>query len=194
MEDSPNKQSFAFMDCVLFQNYLYTCRIFGRVQNKLGAAIWRNNGTGYFCFLHWQVSLLCEWSIQQVIKKEFWIQCPGGLAMKKTEFFFSLLRLKKKKRSPPFPILLGFPSGSVVKNPPTKQEMQVRSLGWKWQRAPVFLPGKVHGQRNLAGNSPWGHKRTGRALAIKQQQPIVLKEWSRIVGNLGKIWKIKARN
>ena len=23
---------------------------------------------------------------------------------------------------------------------------------------PVFLPGKSHGQRNLAGYSPWGHK------------------------------------
>ena len=23
---------------------------------------------------------------------------------------------------------------------------------------PVFLPGEFHGQRNLAGCSPWGHK------------------------------------
>ena len=23
---------------------------------------------------------------------------------------------------------------------------------------PLFLPGKSHGQRNLAGYSPWGHK------------------------------------
>ena len=28
----------------------------------------------------------------------------------------------------------------------------------KWQTAPVFLPGKSHGQRNLAGYSPWGPK------------------------------------
>jgi len=27
----------------------------------------------------------------------------------------------------------------------------------KWQPTPVFLPGKVHGQRNLAGCSPWGY-------------------------------------
>ena len=26
---------------------------------------------------------------------------------------------------------MGFPGGSVVKNPPAKQETQVRSLGWK---------------------------------------------------------------
>ena len=28
----------------------------------------------------------------------------------------------------------------------------------KWQSTPVFLPGKSHGQRILAGYSPWGHK------------------------------------
>ena len=30
--------------------------------------------------------------------------------------------------------------------------------GRKWQPMPVFLPGKPHGQRSLAGYSPWGHK------------------------------------
>ena len=28
----------------------------------------------------------------------------------------------------------------------------------KWQPTPVFLPGKSHGQRNMVGYSPWGHK------------------------------------
>ena len=28
----------------------------------------------------------------------------------------------------------------------------------KWQPTPVFLPGKSHGQRSLAGFSPWGCK------------------------------------
>ena len=27
-----------------------------------------------------------------------------------------------------------------------------------WQPTPVFLPGECHGQRSLAGYSPWGHK------------------------------------
>ena len=33
-------------------------------------------------------------------------------------------------------------------------------ISWrrKWQLTPVFLPGKSHGQRNLVGYSPWGHK------------------------------------
>ena len=28
----------------------------------------------------------------------------------------------------------------------------------KWQPTPVFLPGKSHGQRSLAGYNPWGSK------------------------------------
>ena len=33
----------------------------------------------------------------------------------------------------------------------------VRKIPWsrKWQSTPVFLPGKFHGQRSLAGYSPW---------------------------------------
>ena len=29
------------------------------------------------------------------------------------------------------------------------------------QPTPVFLPGESHGQRNLAGCSPWDHKESG---------------------------------
>ena len=37
---------------------------------------------------------------------------------------------------------------------------RVRKIPWrrKWQRTPVFLPGKFHGWRNLVGYSPWGRK------------------------------------
>ena len=44
------------------------------------------------------------------------------------------------------------------------QETQVQSLGqedpWEreWLPTPVFLLGKFHGQRRLAGYSPWGRK------------------------------------
>ena len=36
----------------------------------------------------------------------------------------------------------------------------VGKLPWrrKWQSTPVFLPGKSHEQRSLAGYSPWGRK------------------------------------
>ena len=45
-------------------------------------------------------------------------------------------------------------------------------IPWRmeWQPTLVFLPGKSHGQRNLAGYSPLSGKRVGRYLAIKQQQ------------------------
>ena len=38
-----------------------------------------------------------------------------------------------------------------------------RKIPWrrKWQPTAVFLPGKSHGQRNLAGYSSWGLKRVG---------------------------------
>ena len=35
----------------------------------------------------------------------------------------------------------------------------------KWQLTPVFLLGKSHGQRSLAGYSPWGCKRVQYDLA-----------------------------
>ena len=37
---------------------------------------------------------------------------------------------------------------------------------------PVFLPGKLQGQRSLAGYSPWGHKRVRHDLATQQQQQL----------------------
>ena len=62
----------------------------------------------------------------------------------------------------------GFPGGSLVKNPPTKQECWFNpwfgKIPWrrKWQPIPVFLPGKSHGQQGLAGYDPWGHKKSDR--------------------------------
>ena len=40
--------------------------------------------------------------------------------------------------------------------------------GRKWQPTPVFLSRKSHGQRSLAGYSPWGHKRVKHDLVTKQ--------------------------
>ena len=44
------------------------------------------------------------------------------------------------------------------------QETRVQFLGqedpldWKWQRTPIFLPGKLHEKRSLAGYRPWDRK------------------------------------
>ena len=48
----------------------------------------------------------------------------------------------------------------------------VGKVHWRraWKPTPVFLPGESHGQRSLAGYSPWGHKRVGQNWAAKQQR------------------------
>ena len=73
-------------------------------------------------------------------------------------FFFNILILWSN-------VHRGFPGGSVVKNLPAnageeQPNPRVGKIPWRrrWQPTPVFLPGKVHGQRNLAGYSPRGHK------------------------------------
>ena len=40
---------------------------------------------------------------------------------------------------------------------------------WKWQPTPVFLPGESHGQRSLAGYSPWGHRESYVAVTKEQR-------------------------
>ena len=58
----------------------------------------------------------------------------------------------------------GFPGASVLKRicqcRTCRFNPWVRKIPWrrKWQPTPVFLPGKSHGQRSLAGCSPWGCK------------------------------------
>ena len=48
----------------------------------------------------------------------------------------------------------------------------VGKVSWrrKWQPTPVFLPGKSHGRRSLAGCRLQGRKRCGHCLVIKQQE------------------------
>ena len=63
----------------------------------------------------------------------------------------------------------------MVKNLPGIQEMHpwIRKIPQrrKCQPTPVFLPGEFHGQRILAGYSPWGHKEldTTERLSLIQQ-------------------------
>ena len=59
---------------------------------------------------------------------------------------------------------LGFPGVSAVKNTPTNAgdvgsiPRSGKSPGEGKQLTPAFLPGKSHGQRSLAGYTPWGCK------------------------------------
>ena len=64
--------------------------------------------------------------------------------------------------------LQGFPSGAYGKestHPCSRHKRhsfdpRVRKIPWssEWEPTPVFLPGKFHGRRSLAGYSPWGCK------------------------------------
>ena len=57
---------------------------------------------------------------------------------------------------------MGFSSGASRKEPTCQFTFDpwVGKIPWrrKWQPTPVFLPGKSHGQRSLAGYSPCGCK------------------------------------
>ena len=55
---------------------------------------------------------------------------------------------------------MGCPGGSVIKTPPWMMEIWVGKTSWRraWQPTPVFLRGKSHGQRSLAGYGSWGRK------------------------------------
>ena len=52
----------------------------------------------------------------------------------------------------------------MVRNLPAVQgtwvDHWVGKIPWRrdWLPTPAFLPGEFHGQRNLVGYYPWGHK------------------------------------
>ena len=61
--------------------------------------------------------------------------------------------------------LLGFPGGSVVKNPPADAGAAVSVPGFEdpleeemATHSSMLAEENSHGQRSLAGYSPWGHK------------------------------------
>ena len=63
--------------------------------------------------------------------------------------------------------LMGFPGGSDSKESAYKAgDGELDSLGREdagrkeWLPIPEFLPGEFHGQRSLAGYSPWGRKKS----------------------------------
>ena len=57
----------------------------------------------------------------------------------------------------------------TIKNLPARWEIRfnswVRKIPWRKERlrTPVFLPGKIWGQRSPVGYSPWSHKEKGMA-------------------------------
>ena len=56
--------------------------------------------------------------------------------------------------------MIGFPIWHSGKESACQYKSHKRCGFDPWQCTPVFLPGKSHGQRSLAGYSPWDHKET----------------------------------
>ena len=54
----------------------------------------------------------------------------------------------------------------------------VGKIPWrrKWQPTPVFVPGESHGQRSLAGYSPWGRTESDRTLVTDAGLFLLLRE------------------
>ena len=67
----------------------------------------------------------------------------------------------------------------MVKNLPAMLVTCVQALGWKdplereWQPTPVFWPGESHGQKSLAGYSPWGHRELDTTERVTQTPYII---------------------
>ena len=65
-----------------------------------------------------------------------------------------------------------------MKNLPAKQETWIQSLrqedplDWKQKLTPVFLPGKLHGQRSLVGHSPWGYRESDKTEQLSKHTHI----------------------
>ena len=63
------------------------------------------------------------------------------------------------------------------------RETWIQFLGWedpleKWQPTPVFLPGKSHGQRSLAGYNPWSHRESDTTEQLSTHCPQQLQRYS----------------
>ena len=73
-----------------------------------------------------------------------------------------------------------FPGGSDGKesacNAGDPGSIPVGKIPWrrKWKPTPVFLPEESHGQRSLAGYSPWGHKEMPRVIFLFFFSPYVI--------------------
>ena len=80
------------------------------------------------------------------------------------------------------------PHGSEVKNAPNNAgdtfDPWVEKIPWRRKEQPttIFLPGKPHGQRSLAGYSSWGHRESEETQRLNNN----------IVGRCFQKWKMKA--
>ena len=70
----------------------------------------------------------------------------------------------------------------------------VRKIPWrrKQQPTPLFLPRESHGQRSLAGYSPWGHKESDLTKWLSHMQAIIYQKITQFLYT--KTWKSVSKN
>ena len=130
-------------------------------------------------FIHWwwhnEVAQYFGKYVEKSCKNSYILWCSffhfGDLLFRKRYcvpmvFTTELLRVKIQKQEQRSRKLVGASQVVLmVKNPPASAEDR-RDAGlmsgrppWRraWPPAPGLLPGESHGQRSLAGYSPWGH-------------------------------------
>ena len=72
---------------------------------------------------------------------------------------------------------MAFLVAQTARNSPAVRETWIQSwvgkILWRraWQPTPVFLLGESHGQRSLAGYSPWGHKESDMTEQLSTAEP-----------------------
>ena len=86
---------------------------------------------------------------------------------------------------------MGFPGGTSGKEPTCQFRRHKRcgfnpwvgKISWRreWQPTPVFSPGESHGQRSLAGYSPWGHKELDMTERLNNTKLHLLITWCSIL-------------
>ena len=56
-------------------------------------------------------------------------------------------------------------------------DLCVGKVPWKreWLPTPVFWPGEFHGQRSLAGYSPWGHRESDMSERLKYTHEVAFR-------------------
>ena len=167
-----------------------------------------------FCFLVYPTFLFIFSCIFHVIHSYFQ---PQYLVLKNKPEILQTNKPKKKKKNPhkteghffeSGKHCLGFPGGSVVKKYIACQcrghgfNPWVGRILWrrKWQPTPVFLPGKIHGERSLVGYSPWDHRvrhewvteHTHKHTLLKMLEKVTKNNYSKICLNFLKGERIKA--
>ena len=70
----------------------------------------------------------------------------------------------------------------------------VGKIPWRRKRqpAPVFLPGKFHGQRRLSGYSSWGHEESDMTLSIHTHTEVTDGAWYLFIWGFSETLKMKS--